>query len=230
MKNVVFKLMVLISMVVVNTGINAKTPKIQMGPDAEISFDGLHKVDRTVMDDVWVKPDLDLAQYNKIYLSDITVSFKDVDDKSSRLYNRMNRSNDYTISNKNKEKISKEIKSALKKQLAKLKGFESADKAGDDVLSIEAFVIDIVSHVPPLDYRKTDIYLRSAGEATLILEFRDSISNEILIRAIDQRDAEQPGGTLKKATPITNITEFRKLANDWGRILRKRLEEISELN
>lgn len=215
------------------TGFNicseAKTPKIQTGPNAEVSFDGLHKVDKTIMDDVWAKPDVDLSQYKKIILKSTTVAFKDVDTKSSRLYRRTGKVNEFSITEKNKEKIVNEIKSAFKKQLSKVQNYQLTDDVGDDVLSIEAFIIDIVSHVPPESYSKTDVYLRSAGEATLVLEFRDSISDEILVRAVDHRDTEQ-NDILQKVSPITNLIEFRKLASDWGRTLRKRLDEIVELS
>ncbi len=219
--------LVLITMVSISS--KAKTPKIQMGPDAEVSFDGLHKVDRTVMDDVWAKPDIDLTKYTKIKFKGTTVAFKDVNQKSNRIYRRSGSNNEFEIASKNKERITNEIKSSFKQQLSKVENYLVSDDAGDDVLLIEAYIIDIISHVPPESYTKTDVYLRSTGEATLILEIRDSISNEILVRAIDHRDTNQ-GDSFQRATAITNVAEFRKLAGDWGRTLRKKLDEIPALS
>ena len=45
-----------------------KAPRIQTGPDAEVSFDGLHRVDNSVMDMAWAIPTLDLTGYNKLML------------------------------------------------------------------------------------------------------------------------------------------------------------------
>ena len=38
-------------------------PILATGPDAEATEDGLHRVDLSIMDDAWVRPDLDLARY-----------------------------------------------------------------------------------------------------------------------------------------------------------------------
>jgi hypothetical protein len=34
-------------------------PTVQSGPDAEVTYDGLYRVDNSVMKMAWVKPDLD---------------------------------------------------------------------------------------------------------------------------------------------------------------------------
>ena len=57
-----------------------RAPRIQTGPDAEISFDGLHRVDRTVMDEAWAKPTLDLTGYSKLLLATGEFAYREVDD------------------------------------------------------------------------------------------------------------------------------------------------------
>ncbi|WP_395375825.1 DUF3313 family protein [Marinicella sp. W31] len=220
---------ILIMLCFVSSVYAKKTPKIQTGPSAEISYDGLHKVDHTVMDDVWAKPDIDLSQYKKILIANTQVAFKDVKENSRRLYRRLNNSNEFSITERNKKRITQEIQITFKNELSKVETFQISETPGDDVLLIEASIIDIVSHIPPEDYSSTDVYVRSAGEATLILEFKDSISKEILIRAVDQR-AAQDYGFLQKTSAITDIIEFKRLANNWARTLRKRLDEISKMN
>ncbi len=41
-------------------------PTVQTGPNAEVSFDGLHKIDHTRVYMAWAVPDLDLSGYTKI--------------------------------------------------------------------------------------------------------------------------------------------------------------------
>ncbi len=38
-------------------------PSNQTGPDAEVSFDGLHKVDNSQADLAWARPDFDISGY-----------------------------------------------------------------------------------------------------------------------------------------------------------------------
>ena len=45
---------------------SAPPPTIQSGPEAELSFDGLHKVDNSQADMAWARPDFDLSGYTKL--------------------------------------------------------------------------------------------------------------------------------------------------------------------
>src|SRR5688572_31863994 len=44
-------------------GAAPKQPRIETGPNAEVTHDGLVRVDRSVVDAAWVKPTLDLTPY-----------------------------------------------------------------------------------------------------------------------------------------------------------------------
>jgi hypothetical protein len=68
-----------------------------------------------------------------------------------------------------------------------------ADDPGPDVLLIVGGLHDIVSRVPPDMVGRGETYLSSVGEATLILEARDSLSGETIYRAIDRRRCRASG-------------------------------------
>src|SRR5690606_13358146 len=48
------------------------------GADAEITEDGIHRVNPLIMDAAWVKPDLDLSRYTRVFLVHTGVQFRDV--------------------------------------------------------------------------------------------------------------------------------------------------------
>ena len=50
------------------SGAAPKQPRIETGPDAEVTFDGLVRVQKSVVDAAWVKPTLDLTPYKKLSL------------------------------------------------------------------------------------------------------------------------------------------------------------------
>ena len=54
-------------------------PEIQTGQDAETTFDGLTRVDNTIMDAVWVRPDIDLRGFRKVLFVPVGVSYRDVE-------------------------------------------------------------------------------------------------------------------------------------------------------
>jgi hypothetical protein len=71
------------------------------------------------------------------------------------------------------------------------------------------------------------IYLTSVGQATLVIELRDSQSNEVLGRAADRRAAESPFAF--DVNKVTAWSEVHRLAQAWASLLRKRLEEIEKV-
>ena len=100
------------------------------------------------------------------------------------------------------------------------------NESGPDVLLIRGALLDVVSYVPPEPIGRVDIYLRSVGEATLVLEIRDSITDAILVRVVDRKAAEDVGGRLQESNRVTNTAEVRRLAKRWASALRKRLDEF----
>jgi hypothetical protein len=73
-----------------------------------------------------------------------------------------------------------------------------------------------------------NIYLSSVGQATLVLELRDSETNAILARSIDRRAAEPVGGTFTDSNRVTNAAEVRRLIRYWARRLREGLDGFAQ--
>jgi len=87
---------------------------------------------------------------------------------------------------------------------------------------------DIVSRVPPESVGRSEIWLRSLGEATLIIEVRDSLSNEVIYRAVERRAADNVGGQMIRANTATSWAEVRRWARRWAVRLREGLDSIHE--
>ena len=100
-----------------------------------------------------------------------------------------------------------------------------------DVLLLVGAVIDVVSNIPPdvesARFGRGGVYLTSVGDATLVIELRDSESGEILARAADRRAAE--AAFAFEVNTVTAWSEVRRLASYWASLLRRRLEEIEKI-
>jgi hypothetical protein len=207
-----------------------KQPQIQTGPNAEVSYDGLVRVKKSVVDAAWVKPDFDLTPYTKIMIASAGLSFKKVKPVSS--FEARQGASEFPISPEAQEMFRDIMKEEFTAELSKLKRYQIVDKPGPDVLLLVGAVINIVSSVPtdvdsPSFAGRGGVYLTSVGQATLVIELRDSLSNEILGRAIDGRAAESPFAF--EANKVTVWTEVHRLAQAWASLLRKRLEEIEKV-
>ena len=60
------KILSLVILAIVFAGCSSASPTIQTGADAEVSFDGLHKVDNARFQSSWADPDIDFSRYSKI--------------------------------------------------------------------------------------------------------------------------------------------------------------------
>jgi hypothetical protein len=132
----------------------------------------------------------------------------------------------FEVTAKQREAFEKEMKEAFREDLARSEHFELVDEAGPEVLLIIGGLLDVVSYVPPEPIGRSEIFLSSVGEATLVLEIRDSITQTVLVRAIDRRAAES-GGNFQASNRVTNRSEVRRLAKEWARLLRTRLDELA---
>lgn len=206
-----------------------KQPRIQTGANAEVTADGLVRVQKSVADAAWVKPDFDLTPYTKLMIVSGGVSFKKVKPVSS--FQARQGATDFPVSEEGQQMFKDIMKEEFTKELSKLKRYQIVDKPGPDVLTLVGAVIDVVSNVPTdsqsATFGRGGVYLTSVGEATLVIELRDSQSNEVLGRAADRRAAESPFAF--EVNKVTAWSEVHRLAQAWGSLLRQRLEDIEKV-
>jgi len=198
-------------------------PILATGADAEISEDGLHRVAYSVMDAAWVKPNLDLAQYTKIYFLGTGVSFREVPETTYGAGSRFDRT-EFPVSADSRRELRALLRDVFRTDLAEVERYEITAVPGRDVLIAQGFLIDVVSHVPPDSGVDRSTALRSTWEATIVLELRDSMSHEMLARTVER---ERPEGIIN-ADDLWRDT--RQLIRRWSRLLCARLEELSEIS
>jgi hypothetical protein len=209
----------------------AATPEFQTGPDAEVTHDGLTRLDKTVLDTVWARTDIDLTGYNKIKFEGVGIEFRPVDGpysgKAGPSSVRISSSNsEFQLDEQTKALVKEEISSAFAEELAQSDKYEVVDEPGPDVLLLRAGLLDVISRVPPTPMGRSSVYLDSVGDATLVLELRDSTSDAILVRAVDRRAAERPKGSLMESTTASNRADVRRLGRRWASIIRGGVEAL----
>jgi hypothetical protein len=201
-------------------------PTIPQGPNVEMSFDGLTRVDNSLMDYAWVKQGLSIKNYHKILPVSAGIEYRAVK-PVSRLSAKYGSTNEFPLDEDQKTRIAKTISDVFETELVKMENFTVTDKPAPDTLLIIGSLIDVVSNVPPEPMGRTKIYLTHLGAATLVIEIRDSQSGEILARAIDSRTID--ARTLGLSNVVTNTNELRIFARHWASLIRKRLDEFHAL-
>jgi len=200
-------------------------PTVQSGPDAEVTYDGLYRVDNSRMKMTWVKPDLDLSGYTKIRLIGEGIEYRAVKRAASTTRANSSRS-EFPMDAKQRARLEELTGEVFRDELGKSKYFTIVEEEGPDVLELRGALLDVVSNVPPLTGGRTDFYLTRIGEATLVIELRDSESNEILVRAIDRRGVDPV--VITRSTSVQTVSEIRREWRRWGSILREALDSFHE--
>ena len=72
-------------------------------------------------------------------------------------------------------------------------------------------------------------YTANAGEATMVLELRDSRTNALLGRVVDQRQTHESAG-MQMSNSVTNRADFRMLFKSWATACVKGLEMLKSLS
>ena len=203
-------------------------PTIQTGPDAELSFDGLHKVDNSQADVAWARPDFDLSGYSKILPVSAGIEYRQVKNKGKTMMTR-SQGGPYFIDDKSRRQFEALVAEVFTEEMQKLKRYEIVDEPGPDVLMVHGGLLDVISYVPPDPIGgRSYIFLSSVGEATLVLELRDSETGTILARSVDRRAAETIGDTFSHSNSVTNSAEARMLIRHWATRLREGLDGFGQ--
>lgn len=205
----------------------AAEPSIQSGPNAETTFDGLVRIDNARFAGAWIDPDVDLAQYTKIIPGGAAFEFRNVQ-KTSAMAARHSNEREFWLSDKDKQRLTEMVSDVFTEELQKSERFTLANEPGPDTLIIDGALHDIVSRVPPEDVGRSEIYLRSLGEATLIIQLRDSLSGEVIYRAVERRAIESVGNEMIRTNTATTWAEVRRWARRWAIRLREGLDSVQE--
>lgn len=205
-------------------GCAQQQPTLQTGPEAEVTHDGLVRVDNSAMQFAWIDPEIDLSTYSKFMVAEPEFEFRAVRNTGSR---RSSSANEFAISDSGKERLIATVKEVFQEELSRSRNFTRVDEPGPDVLLIEGAMLDIVSRVPPDIVGRGDIFLDRVGEATLVLQIADSMSGETFARAADRRAAEPAAGGVRSST-VTTTAEVRRLARRWATRLREALDELHD--
>jgi len=208
------------------TGCATSEPTVQTGPNAEVSFDGLHRIDNSAFTDAWADPDADWARYNQLLPGKAFFEYRAVKKTVASYSNRPpNADDEFYLDDDQKKRFQDLVTEVFDEELAKSTRFTETDAPGPNVLLVRGGLHDIVSRAPKELITRGDIYVQSLGEATLVLEVVDSMSGEVLARAVERRALGRTREMIQ-ANRATSIAETRNLARRWASTLRDGLDNL----
>ncbi len=202
-------------------------PTLQTGPDAEVTVDGLTRVDNARVGIAYLKADMDLTPYTRFMLDPVEVAYQK-DPRGRTRSSGGGGDDNFALTRPQMETLKSLFREAVVEALTKDDGYELTTEPGPDVLRVTAALIDLVVSIPTQqDAVRQENFTRSYGLVTLILELRDAQSGEILARAGDRRDpTRNTADRLARVSPAFVRTDVKMLFDYWGGLLRERLDTL----
>lgn len=188
----------------------------------DITEDGLHKLKDTELALVYAQPGADISGYSKVMLMDASVSFK------KNWQRDQNRGYPHKVTAKDMDRIRTELAGLFREVFVEELtegGYELTEEAGEDVLLVRPAIINLDVVAP--DTRtpgRTFQYAESAGEMTLYLELYDSVTGDIIAKALD-RQRDRRSGYFEWQTRVTNTAAAKRILKSWAETLRQGLDE-----
>ena len=206
------------------------TPSIryETSGDLPVTADGLHRIESMQVGAVYLKPGASFAGFDAIVVDPVTVSYK----SPPRQASSSNRSRgNFALNDSQMDRLKRIFQEVFQGELEKSEDYRLVTEPGPSVLRVSGHIVDLVVDAPPQRGGERS-FVMSAGEMTLILDVRDSVTREPLARVADRR-AIQPASAgpsrVYYSNPTRNWGEVRNRLQRWANILREGLDYLKQL-
>ena len=194
----------------------------------EVTEDGLHRVADSKMAIVYAEPGADLAQYQRVMLLETNVAFK----KNWARDQRRGSGSALGISSRDIEKIknnlAQEFDAVFRKTLED-GGYEVVDQAAEDVLLVRPAIINLDVNAPDtMSASRSRSYTSTAGEMTLYIEIYDSVTGDLIAKALDRKADNTRHGYYTWTNSVTNAAAAKRILGGWASILLDALNEAKQ--
>jgi hypothetical protein len=187
------------------------------------SIEGLTKVRSKNADLVYLRPGVDFRTYTKVMLDQTEVSFRP---GWQRSYNNTVRGG-RRINDDDMARAADQVRTGFGEIFAQAYsqgGYQVVTEAGPDVLRLRTGVINLYVSAPErMTAGISRTYSVEAGEATLVIEARDSQTGALLGRLFDLRTAGDISGLRNS---VSNRADFTDLFRTWARASVRGLDAL----
>jgi len=192
---------------------------------APATWDGLVQVKSKKLNLAYLLPDADFRAYSKVMFDKPEVAFAK---NWQRDFNRSAMTLSGRISDKDVRDAVTQAEASLSKifpQRFTEDGYQVVNEAGPDVLRLGVAIVNLEVNAPERDIPgRSSTFAVDAGEATFAIEARDSLTGQLLGRAVDRREAGE--GPTYRRNYTSNLADFEALFDTWARISARGLTEL----
>jgi hypothetical protein len=171
------------------------------------TFDGLHPVKTDIVDRAWIRTPVDWFGYTKIIPQKATSHYRYLRDGDPLKESQIE------IAPAARERFESRLSAFIREQLAGSSQFQITDEPAADVATLWGALVDV--HV------RTEEDGSGRGEFIVVVELRDSITEDVLIRTIESYNLN-----LDPGDDVRNWLEVDNVAHEIAAKMRTTLDDI----
>jgi hypothetical protein len=204
------------------TGLLICTAALARDRNPPATQDGLQLVPDTRLGLVYMDPEADLAVYDRLLLIEAQVAFK------KNWQRDTNQARPFHVTASDMTRIKADVAGLFREIFTReleSAGFMLVTEQAPDTLIIRPAIVDLNISSPDTPRGGTTRNItESAGDMTLYLELRDSITGDLLVKALDfQFDRSNITPFMMDRTRNTNAAN--RLLTNWAQVLVEGLQE-----
>ena len=174
---------------------------------------------------VYAEPGANLAQYQRVYLTEPLVAFK------KNWQRDKNRKVGTNISTHDMDRIKKAaaelFTDVFRKELEK-GGYQLVQERAEDVLIVKPAILDLDIPVPDsISATRGGSYSRDFGSMTMYVELYDSETDDLLAKALDKRESHDSLYMHENSRPFIR-QQARRMMEPWAEALRDGLDRARQ--
>ena len=188
--------------------------------DGSPQFENLVPVDDAQVAVAYIDPNADFSVFKRAMILDTFVAFRSGWERDQRRGTRGTRISSRDM-DRIKARVSELFNSVFIEVLEADDGFEIVTEPDYDVLLVRAAIIDLDVTAPDTSTAgRSRTYTADSGAATLYIELFDSVSGQIIGRALDRQSARNAGSMMRWSNRASNTADARRVFRGWANTLR----------
>ncbi len=188
-------------------------------------WDGLERRQSKVLDHLYVRPGVVFTAYKRVKLAPVQVEFDKNWDPNSGKKGVSGR-----VTSADIQQIRTDLAAVFRDIIIdtlEQGGYAIAEEDADDVLQVTPGLVNVYVTAPGRAASSTSYtFSESAGRMTLFMELRDSVTGQILARAVDTAVDSSPRGA-QWVGSVANSAAAKEILSDWAGQLRKALDQVN---
>ena len=192
-------------------------PVFEAGSESALTSDGLRPVQHSGFRRGWIRQEAWGRDYDEVLGHFVGIAYRSPPEHAAD--SAPGRDN-YALPDGMQGFLMESLAGIFVEELGKPEGLRPAAAAGPGVLRVRVLLADLVVHAPLARLAADDlIWIDSAGELTVLIELRDSVTDEKLARFLERDALAREGIGPIRGTPGPVVYEARRIFRRWARNL-----------